>query len=629
MVIQHNMSALFTNNQLGKVSSSQKKSTEKLSSGYRINRAADDAAGLSISEKMRKQIRGLNRGAQNTQDGISFCQVADGALSEVQAMVQRMTELCVQAANGTNSPEDRAAINQEISQIKLEINRTLDATDFNDRPIFQGDPTARKEIPGTSQYVLQGGYVTPSITLTNDNAGTAPQGTGKYHITTDASKDLISVDWTGLDQGVYRATYSLDEFMKNGSFDLKDTTLLDSNGDYQPIPDSQKLPFEIHYDIAALATKEEVADTLNNTYINTGNISVQQLSMNTAAGLTPYHMSFRVNPAYYSFTQKNNDNDTDKGVDFSAYDNAAFTPAVTGGTNLSIGNDTDGSQWQFSFQLEDYGTITAKASYLSASASGIQNGTEGVYWFKDTEGRTFSRSQHANKYSIAGVEDLLTTPGKGLIDAGVSSGTLTLGFTLFDTDGTSSIGSLYMSASYTAGESATAIVDKFKNSLTSSTILTPMNLNPSYSSGVNYYGNGKQIPEYESMLSMKIHTGDKPDDEVEIIYRSLSVAALGLNGMNTLTAEDAKAGLDKVSKALDRLSTERATFGAYQNRLEHTYDSTTNTAENVQAAESRIRDTDIPEEMMHLSTQNILAQAGQSMLGQAMRDKDGILGLLQ
>ena len=136
MVVQHNMRALNSNRMLGLTSSAQSKSTEKLSSGYRINRAADDAAGLSISESMRKQIRGLTQASRNAQDGISFAQTAEGALAEVQDMLQRMNELAVQAANGINSTTQCKYLNDEVDQLKEEINRIGSDTKFNGRNAF-------------------------------------------------------------------------------------------------------------------------------------------------------------------------------------------------------------------------------------------------------------------------------------------------------------------------------------------------------------------------------------------------------------------------------------------------------------------------------------------------------------
>ena len=138
MVVQHNLSAMNTSRQMGTVSSAMSKSTEKLSSGYKINRAGDDAAGLSISEKMRSQIRGLNKAASNAQDGISLVQVAEGALNETHSILQRMNELATQAANDTNTSVDRTAIKAEIDQLTSEIDRIQSTTQFNSMNLLDG-----------------------------------------------------------------------------------------------------------------------------------------------------------------------------------------------------------------------------------------------------------------------------------------------------------------------------------------------------------------------------------------------------------------------------------------------------------------------------------------------------------
>ena len=138
MVVQHNLSAMNTNRQMGMVTSALQKSTEKLSSGYKINRAADDAAGLSISEKMRSQIRGLNKASDNAQDGISLIQVAEGALNETHSILQRMNELATQAANDTNTSTDRTAIQSEVNELVKEINRIQSTTQFNTQNLLDG-----------------------------------------------------------------------------------------------------------------------------------------------------------------------------------------------------------------------------------------------------------------------------------------------------------------------------------------------------------------------------------------------------------------------------------------------------------------------------------------------------------
>ena len=146
MVVQHNLRAMNSNRMLGVTSSQQSKSTEKLSSGYKINRAADDAAGLAISEKMRKQVRGLTKAVANAQDGISCVQTAEGALAEVHDMLQRMNELGVQAANGTNSTTDRQYLQSEVTALNAEISRIAGTVTFNDQKLLNGDFSAGKKL---------------------------------------------------------------------------------------------------------------------------------------------------------------------------------------------------------------------------------------------------------------------------------------------------------------------------------------------------------------------------------------------------------------------------------------------------------------------------------------------------
>lgn len=152
MVVQHNLMAQNANRMLGITTKSLGQNTEKLSSGYRINRAADDAAGLSISEKMRKQIRGLTQASANAEDGISSVQTAEGALQEVTDMLHRMTELAVQAANGTNSQTDRGYIQNEVDQLVMEIDRVAETTKFNEMELLKGDDTKNGQRIYTFSY---------------------------------------------------------------------------------------------------------------------------------------------------------------------------------------------------------------------------------------------------------------------------------------------------------------------------------------------------------------------------------------------------------------------------------------------------------------------------------------------
>ena len=163
MVVQHNLQAANTNRQLGITTSAQAKSTEKLSSGYKINRAADDAAGLSISEKMRSQIRGLNKASSNAQDGVSLVQTAEGALNETHSILQRMNELATQAANGTNTSVDRSAIRAELDQLTSEINRIQSTTQFNTMNLLDGTFSGAKNQMKLQVGALSGQSINFSI----------------------------------------------------------------------------------------------------------------------------------------------------------------------------------------------------------------------------------------------------------------------------------------------------------------------------------------------------------------------------------------------------------------------------------------------------------------------------------
>ena len=174
MVVQHNLSSMNTNRQLGTVTEAMSKSTEKLSSGYKINRAADDAAGLSISEKLRSQIRGLDKAASNSQDGISLIQVAEGALNETHSILQRMNELATQAANDTNTSVDRTAISAEMDQLTSEINRIQSTTQFNTMNLLDGSFKGK--------YIQVGANKGQTLTISISQMNAASIGVSKLDV---------------------------------------------------------------------------------------------------------------------------------------------------------------------------------------------------------------------------------------------------------------------------------------------------------------------------------------------------------------------------------------------------------------------------------------------------------------
>ena len=193
MVVQHNLTAMNSNRMLGVTTRAQAKSTEKLSSGYKINRAADDAAGLSISEKMRKQIRGLTQASSNAQDGISAVQTAEGALNEVQDMLQRMNELAVKAANGTNSEDDRNYIQDEVNQLIKEIDRVSTTTKFNETYLLKGDDAAKATVADTTVKAGTAGGAGANPTFTIDFTGITAPTEGKSDVTINIAGKSYSV----------------------------------------------------------------------------------------------------------------------------------------------------------------------------------------------------------------------------------------------------------------------------------------------------------------------------------------------------------------------------------------------------------------------------------------------------
>jgi len=186
MVVQHNLSAINTNRQMGVVTNALQKSTEKLSSGYKINRAADDAAGLSISEKMRSQIRGLNKASDNAQDGISLIQVAEGALNETHSILQRMNELATQAANDTNTSVDRQSIKDEIKQLNEELDRISSTTQFNKQDLLTGGFSGKLQVGA-----LEGQTMDVKISLAVSAKGLEVSTNAKAGVAMQSIQDAI------------------------------------------------------------------------------------------------------------------------------------------------------------------------------------------------------------------------------------------------------------------------------------------------------------------------------------------------------------------------------------------------------------------------------------------------------
>ena len=483
MVVQHNMQAANANRMLNVTTGQQAKSTEKLSSGYRINRAADDAAGLTISEKMRKQIKGLDRASTNAEDGVSAVQTAEGALTEVHSMLQRMNELATQSANGTNSNTDRKAIQDEIDQLTTEIDRVSETTKFNETYLLKGDKGATK-----------------NVYMNGHDAGL--KGT-----LTDSAKS---------------ATFVMD--------DLKAGDKVTIGGKEYSIGSTTA---EVKAEI-----KEPAAD---------GKTSVT--------------------------------------IDGNTYDIVKATGATT--------------------ICKSGSTIALKANELGGT--GTANAT-----LDDLKGLV----KDGSKVTISGKEYTAMT------DAKKADGTA--GTDGIDDDDSSVI-------------TKTVAEDKIAAELTSAnnigTVDHAATVAKTAANGKTTYTISKGYATVADTLSFNLHVGADADmtNKINVNIDSMDSASLGIKGLNIKddSGNAATYAVDAISDAISKVSSQRSSLGAVQNRLEHTINNLDNVVENTTTAESRIRDTDMAEEMVNYSKNNILAQAGQSMLAQANQSTQGVLSLLQ
>ena len=480
MVVQHNMTAMNANRMLGLTTSSQAKTTEKLSSGYRINRAADDAAGLSISEKMRKQIRGLDQASTNAEDGVSCVQTAEGALNEVQDMLQRMNELAVQAANGTNSENDRAYIQSEIDALVTEIDRVAETTKFNETYLLKGDGVGGKYVElGTSATTGLGGIALVS------NSDQTPAASG--------------VD------------YSTD---RDAVFKVKATTNFGDDS-----TDSVTVGNKV-YNLADYADVDDLADAISsNTRIN----SVE-------------------------LTYKNNVCATESSNAFSLIEKNAST-TVSGDVTFQVSSSTTTASQSQTITIDNI-TIT----FDVAVKTDIETG-ETVF----DEATTIQ-----NIKTAMANDDISYTEKDGVFTVKLDA-TMTV-------------------------NAATKVDD----------------------------------------LDFNLHVGadSSNTNKISIAISSMSADGLGVSGIKVSSEKNATDAVDIIAEAIQKVSKQRSDLGAVQNRLEHTINNLDNVVENTTSAESRIRDTDMAEEMVKYSNLNILAQAGQSMLAQANQSNQGVLSLL-
>ena len=609
---------------LNVTTSTQAKATEKLSSGYKINRAADDAAGLTISEKMRKQIKGLDRASTNAEDGVSAVQTAEGALTEVHSMLQRMNELAVQASNGTNSGSDRSAIQDEIDQLTTEIDRVAETTKFNETYLLKGNTA------GTSS----------DINVAAHDAGLAGKltenGNGKSTFKLDkALEDGSKVTIAGKE-------YTIGQGKSKDSYDSVANVgnKLLSVGDSVTVGTTTK----------TLTDNVSIASATTHTYEDGDTVTTQD-------GKT------------YTFDKTGGNKWMLNGQDATAEGKAALTAAgntitlAAGGTHTVVAALEKG-------EVSSFGLADKKASTVAAATSDgntaitIAEGTSSVK-VGGKEITAVAAGFAADSFSNIKDGIMGSAAGKNVTIADIKgNGGTTYKIVENSEDEDAEKGELtresiiakikegdqvtYTDKGGTERKFTAAGVEPVKeNTITADAAykLIANELTKASSIGTDAGKEAKVVDkgngifeiqqgkvDVKDALSFSLHVGADADmtNKINVDIETMSAAGLGIKGLNVKddTGIAATYAIDSIADAVAKVSSQRSALGAVQNRLEHTIANVDNVVENTTSAESRIRDTDMAETMVEYSKNNILAQAGQSMLAQANQSNQGVLSLL-
>ena len=637
MVVQHNMQAANANRMLNVTTSAQAKSTEKLSSGYRINRAADDAAGLSISEKMRKQIRGLDKASSNAEDGVSAVQTAEGALTEVHSMLQRMNELATQAANGTNSDTDRSSIQDEIDQLTTEIDRVAETTKFNETYLLKGN------VGGTSSKKYVNAHDAGLAGKLNDNG----DGTATFNLDKAlADGDKVTIAGTQYTIGSTTASaegYGKLDTLKTKTMNVGDSvttvagktyTLVDkAENKAASYADGDKIKIDgTEYTIGTTTSLAGATLTAADAYKLVGEAlqNGKEASITSKAKATGIYAAGAVDIKLVSSLADGEVSSLDAGGTAGKAVTADEFATKAGGAALVKG-DTVTIKGQSTVATTEE---PAAMKTIKDVVKQLQNGDKVTI---GTTEMTISDKTDvgAGNYTVDDVLALLNDKDKVKIEATSTEGTSAL-TTAGLKDGTD----------YSAVE--TKVVSDDKNVISAKEAYSKMadelakasSIGTDKGSEATVKSNNsgsftitKGTAEVKDSLSFALHVGADADmtNKITVGIDSMSAAGLGIKGLNVNddTGTAATYAVDSIADAISKVSAQRSSLGAVQNRLEHTIDNLDNVVENTTSAESRIRDTDMAEEMVNYSKNNILAQAGQSMLAQANQSNQGVLSLLQ
>lgn len=643
--VKNNMLAKNANRQFGINDSKNAKTVEKLSSGYRINRSADDAAGLAISEKMRRQIRGLTQASINSQDGISMVQSAEGALDEIHAMLQRGNELAVKAANGTWTEEDRLMIDTELQQIKNEINTTARHTVFNEIQLFPDNGFLPGESSRMETYHFELHLNLNDGSFVLDNMNDTVNGTEASAAAGDISRAGISragvnpvsgggalADLLVKDLIPNAAKQILDTFpsiknnIGNETMDIKITvkkidglnkTLAQAGFRYSTANNgSRGFDLEIQVDSADFVAADAEGsgnrvEALQSTIAHEFMHSVMQFTMTDGMAT-----SGRKGSAYYFPTWFKEGTAQLAGGGFPTNWNnnlIAYANQLTDANDTS--QDANIKKYLQSYTVDGrpYGHGYLAAAYAGYLANGggavtgknIAAGMDKI--FADLMGgKTFAAAIQDNTGKT--VTQLKNAVNKG------------------EADLVEFVRKLSYASKGGAGSVITPTLD-----VGGGKIIGNITINPNPGQPVNPVippgGGGSGRPD--GNRSVGIQVGSESGQHITIDFYRMDTLALGLEDTNVTTVESASDAINEIKDAISYVSQVRSDYGAVQNRLEHTIANLDNIIENITASESLIRDTDIAKEMVTYSNGQILLQAGQSVLSQANQWPNMILSLLQ
>jgi flagellin len=563
MVVQHNLNAINAGNKMNINVLGTKKSTEKLSSGYKINKAADNAAGLAISEKMRSQTRGLTQAINNAQDGISLIQTAEGGLNETHAILQRMRELAVQSANGTYQNEtDREAMQLEVDALKSEIDRISESTEYNGIKLLDGSlggaETSNKYGALYGVHSTGAAYGSNDVTITADIAGVTvafgsnASGVGGENAVWNSAGKVLTVN---LVKGRNYTDKQIQALID------KATIAKDSIGQTNAVPPN-------------VVWKTQA-----------GNIKATQELFD--GGGAPTVAGVRASSGWVSISQLMNYNSGGIGGQGSV--NYADRIKFTANTYGSQGLQMSGGLKEMRL-VTDVGKGKEWVEVLTPGMYGMSGDTVKLHL---STGVAYSAKDIQNILSQAGYDFTVEFDDQSNPDGDVKA------YFNYKEDGTG----------------ANAPVFTFDGTANTEGAMAGK-------------GVGKDSVEGGKGLTFQIGANGVEDQRVTLNVDDMSSAALGVDSADVSTQDEANAAIEVVDEAIKAVSMQRAGLGALQNRLEYTVNNLTTTNENLTAAESQIRDTDMASEMISYTKYNILQQASQSMLAQANQAPQAVLQLL-